>query len=65
MLEWNSNTGVYEATFNGQLVQVDGDEFSEERSKLQREYQQSMDENAAYDKADAELRSVFAWKSDL
>lgn len=53
MLQWNSQSGQYEATVNGQLVQVDGDEFSEERAKLQQEYQQRG------------MSYVSAWGSDI
>src|ERR1041385_2173342 len=62
MLEWNSDTEMYEAIVDGKLVQVSNDEFAEAEEHHAQTYKaQGMDEESAENKARDEVRWASGW----
>ena len=62
MLIWNGEDESYQATVGSDLVEVDGDAYSEAVRDLTKEYvREGMDEEAARDKAEDELLVAEGW----
>jgi len=62
MLAWNNNADNYQATVDGDLVEVDGDVFAESVQDLTKEYvKEGMDADVARDKAEDELLVAEGW----
>lgn len=64
MLQWNPQTGSYEATVDGYTVEVPGDDMSEAKDAYARErfgvnYADTDDAQSA--QTDAELESIVGW----
>lgn len=66
-LEWNSDLERYQATVDGHLITVDGDEFAENLQEMRDNFKDfyHLSEDAAEQKAFDELSEPSRWTADM